>query len=50
METQTEPMSVVTFRLDGDTYIKLLAIAEREDRTLSDVIRQSLNYYMKQLS
>lgn len=49
METETTPMSVVTFRLDPDTYLRILAIADREDRTISDIIRQSLNYYIKEL-
>ena len=48
MET-TEPMEMTTFRLDPDTYSRILVIAEREDRTVSDVIRQALMYYLEQL-
>lgn len=47
MEDKTMP--VVTFRIDPDTYMQLLAIAEREDRTFSDIVRQSINYYIEKL-
>lgn len=45
-----KPMSVVTFRLDPDTYLRVLAMAEREDRTFSDIIRQAINYYLRELN
>lgn len=48
METN-EPMVMTTFRIEPDTYGQILTIAEREDRTVSDVIRQAINYYLKEL-
>lgn len=45
METN-EPMVMTTFRIDPDMYTKVLIIAEREDRTVSDVIRQAIILYL----
>lgn len=37
-----DPMVMMTFRLDVDTYSKLLVQAEIGDRTMSDIIRDAL--------
>jgi len=49
METP-EPMIMTTFRIDVDTYTNLLAFAEVEDRTVSDVIRQAVKSYLAKMS
>lgn len=45
-----ETMSVRSIRLDAETYLQLLAIADREDRTISDVMRQAMRYYVKEMN
>lgn len=37
-----EPMIMMTFRLDVDTYSRLLVQAEIGERTMSDIIRDAL--------
>lgn len=46
MET-TEPMIMVSFRLDPETYTDVLVLAEIEGRTVSDLLRQAAKYYLK---
>lgn len=43
----TIAMKVRPVRLDNETHETLQAIAEREDRTISDVIRQAINLYIR---
>ena len=49
MET-TEPMIMVSFRLDADTYTDILVMADREGRTVSDFLRQAAKYYLNTMS
>lgn len=46
----TIAMKVRPVRLDNETHEALMAIAEREDRTISDVIRQAIHTYLKAMS
>ena len=49
MET-TEPMIIVSFRLDPDTYTEVLVMADRDGRTVSDFLRQAAKYYLNTMS
>lgn len=41
------PKIMTTFRVDANTYESILVLAKREDRTVSDIIRQALDYYIE---
>jgi len=42
-------MNIRSLRIDDDTYLQLLAISEREERTVSDIMRQAMRLYVEKM-